>query len=72
MARVRVSSGSQDGSEAQQTYPDTMSGYGPTRADSVGFNARNPYAFQATQAAKAYPMRGAITVSDLLKGKMSQ
>lgn len=52
-----------------QTYPDTMSGYGPTRADSVGYNARNPYAYQATQAAKAYNPRGAATVDSILKGQ---
>lgn len=37
-----------------QLYPGTTSAYGPTRADSVGYNPANPRAFMGTQAAKAY------------------
>jgi hypothetical protein len=37
-----------------QTFENTMSGYGPTRGDSVGFNPANPRAYSASQAAKAY------------------
>lgn len=34
--------------------PGTTSGYGTSRADSVGYNPANPQAYVATQAAKAY------------------
>lgn len=36
------------------TYSGAMSGYGLSRAESVGYNPRNALAYQATQAAKAY------------------
>lgn len=53
---------------APQTYPDTTSGYGPTRADSVGVNPRNILAYSATQAAKAYYTQDQGDVSTKAKG----
>ena len=57
MARVRVGSsraGRGTGrASAPPTYPGTMSGYGPTRADSVGETVPN-YAYSAAQQDKAY------------------
>lgn len=35
-------------------YPGTTSGYGSSRADSIGQNPGNPLAQMATQAAKNY------------------
>lgn len=37
-----------------QSYPDTTSAYGSTRADSRGYNPANPYAFMGTKAEKSY------------------
>ena len=36
------------------SYSGTMSGYGTKRADSVGYNPANPYAYTATTGAKTY------------------
>ena len=64
--RVRVGSTRPGAASAQppQTYEGTTSGYGATRGDSVGYNPRNPYAFSAAQAAKAYST-GPDQASDL-------
>lgn len=42
------------GASRGQAVPGTTSGYGSSRADSVGFNPSNPQAYSASQAAKAY------------------
>lgn len=50
----RPDAGRGGGAAGRPTYDGAMSGYGLTRRDSVGYNARNPYAYMATQAAKKY------------------
>ena len=59
-------------SGAPKTYPDTMSGYGPTRADSVGYNPRNQLAYTATQAAKAYSTQDKGDTSSKAKGYVNE
>lgn len=65
-ARVGVSSRSGAGRTAPQTYEGTMSGYGATRADSVGYAPPSPKrpgvaynsslkAFMPTQSVKTDP-----------------
>lgn len=65
-ARVGVSSRPGDRPVASQTYQGTMSGYGATRSDSVGFNPPAPKrpgiaynsslkAFMPTQTTKTDP-----------------
>lgn len=65
-ARVGVSSRSGGRASAPQTYEGTMSGYGATRADSVGYAPPSPKrpgiaynsslkAFMPTQTAKTDP-----------------
>lgn len=53
-ATSRPGRGTGTASTDAPTYDGATSGYGLTRADSVGYNPRNPYAYMATQAAKAY------------------
>lgn len=54
--RARVGSGSSGGggNPAAATSEFTMSGYGNTRLNSVGYNIKNPYSRSATQEAKTY------------------
>lgn len=58
VGRVRVGSSSRGGgrpsSAPVQTYEGTMSGYGATRADSVGFTPRSPKAYSAVPSDKAF------------------
>lgn len=54
MPRIAPRAGATGRPSAQPTYSGTSSGYGPTRADSVGYNPRNVMAYSATQTAKAY------------------
>ena len=54
--RVGATSGGRTrtgGGAGVPTYPGTYSGYGATRADSVGENVA-PYAYSAAQQSKAY------------------
>lgn len=57
MSRVRSGSSRGGGgtgrASAPPTYPDTMSGYGPTRADSIGQGV-SQYAYSSAQQSKAY------------------
>lgn len=60
------------GGGAAQAYPDTMSGYGPTRGDSMGYNPANPRAYSASQGAKAYQGKAAMTPEVITPSKFKQ
>lgn len=65
VGRVRVGAPRVAGASSgrAQQYPGTTSGYGATRGESVGYNPRNPQAYTATQAAKAYSTSDSTDVS---------
>ena len=56
---ARVSSGTR-GQGTPPTYPGTYSGYGSTRADSMG-QPISTYAFQTAQQNRAYAVKQAQT-----------
>lgn len=70
MARVALGrgGGSRGLASGPRTYDSTMSGYGATRGDSVGYNPRNAMAYSATQAAKAYGTSDKGDTSSKAKG----
>lgn len=68
MARMAPRQGATGRPSAQPTYQGTNSGYGATRADSVGYNPRNTLAYSATQTAKAYTTSDLSDLSPKAKG----
>jgi hypothetical protein len=65
---VRVSSGTRGASGAPQTYPGTYSGYGSTRADSIGAPVPQ-YAFMASMQNRAFNAKEATQTTPLGKVK---
>lgn len=53
VGRGRAGRTTRVGSSPVETVEGAMSAY-PNRADSIGYNPANPYAYSAAQAAKAY------------------
>jgi len=67
MRPIRVRIGSRRGggrlSTPSQTYPDTYSGYGATRAESIG-QPVGQFAYQAAQQAKAFNKQAATSTDE--------
>lgn len=72
MARVALGRGGRGSPAARQSYDSTMSGYGATHGESVGYNPRNAYAYSATQAAKAYGTSDKGDTSPKAKGYVNE